>query len=64
LAPAWLPSRADFFLPVRPTSIHVRAKFRAALTAAGVLDDIAHALWRQDWVVPSQALGDGRASLK
>jgi hypothetical protein len=60
----WLPSRADFFLPVRPLSILFRAKFRAALTKAGVLAEVDPTVWRQDWVVHSQAVGDGRASLK
>jgi hypothetical protein len=60
----WLPSRADFFLPVRPLSILFRAKFRAALAAAGVLAEIDPAVWREAWVVHSQAVGDGQASLK
>jgi len=60
----WLPSRAHFFLPVRPLSILFRGKFRAALDSAGVLEEIDPAVWRQAWVVHSQAVGDGRASLK
>ena len=60
----WLPSRADFFVPVRALSILFRAKFRDALERAGLLGEIDPAVWRQDWVVHSQAVGDGRASLK
>jgi Putative transposase/Transposase zinc-binding domain len=60
----WLPSRADFFLPVKALSILFRAKFRDAMDRAGLLAEVDSAVWRQDWVVHSQAVGDGRASLK
>jgi len=60
----WLPSRADFFVPVRALSILFRAKFRDALDRAGVLGKVDAGVWRQDWVVHSQAVGDGRGSLK
>lgn len=60
----WLPSRADFFVPVRALSKIFRAKFRDAMTRAGLIDQIDPAVWRHDWVVHSKAVGDGRASLK
>jgi hypothetical protein len=60
----WLPSRAQFFVPVRALSVVFRAKFRDALARAGVLTEVDPAVWAQDWVVHSQAVGDGRASLK
>ncbi|HEX3446903.1 MAG TPA: transposase [Isosphaeraceae bacterium] len=60
----WLPSRADFFVPVRALSILFRAKFRDALDRAGLLIEVDGAVWRQDWVVHSQAVGDGRTSLQ
>jgi len=60
----WLPSRADFFVPVRALSKIFRAKFRDAMKRAGLLAQIDPSVWRQDWVVHSQAVGDGRASLK
>jgi hypothetical protein len=60
----WLPSRRHFFVPVRALSILFRAKFRDALAPAGLLTDVDPAVWRQDWVVHSQAVGNGRASLK
>ena len=60
----WLPSRAHFFVAVRPLSILFRAKFRDALARDGLLAEVDSAVWRQDWVVHSQAVGDGRASLK
>jgi hypothetical protein len=61
---SWLPSRAQFYLPVRPLSILYRAKFRACMERAGLLNQIDAAVWKHPWVVHSQAVGDGRASLK
>jgi hypothetical protein len=60
----WLPSRADFFVPVGALSVLFRAKFRDALGRAGLLSEVDPAVWRQDWVVHSKAVGDGRASLQ
>jgi hypothetical protein len=60
----WLPSRADFFVPVRALSVLFRAKFRDALARAGLLSEVDPAVWRQNWVVHSKAVGDGRASLQ
>jgi hypothetical protein len=60
----WLPSHAHFFVPVHALSNLVRAKFRDALDRAGVLAQVDPAVWLPDWVVHSQAVGDGRASLK
>lgn len=60
----WVPSRVDFFLPVRALSVLFRAKFRDALRRAGLSDQIDPAVWQGDWVVHSRAVGDGRASLK
>jgi hypothetical protein len=59
----WLPSRADFLVPVQALSIVFRAKFRDILRREGLLNLADPAVWRRDWVVHSQAAGDGRASL-
>jgi hypothetical protein len=60
----WLPSRADFFVPVQALSLLFRAKFRALLACKGLLHRVDPAVWQRDWVVHSQATGDGRASLR
>jgi hypothetical protein len=60
----WLPSRADFLVPVQALSVIFRAKFRDLLQRAGLLKLADPAVWRRDWVVHSQAAGDGRASLR
>src|SRR5512135_83055 len=60
----WLPSRADFLVPAKALSIVFRAKFRDILRREGLLNLVAPAVWSRDWVVHSQATGDGRASLR
>jgi Putative transposase len=60
----WLPSRADFLVPVQALSMVFRAKFRDILEREGLLNLADPAVWRRDWVVHSQAAGDGRASLR
>jgi hypothetical protein len=60
----WLPSRADFLVPVKALSILFRAKFRDILARERLLHLVDSAAWRRDWVVNSQAAGDGRISLR
>jgi hypothetical protein len=60
----WLPSRADFFVPAKALSIVFRAKFRDVLRREGLLHLVDPAVWSRDWVVHSQAAGDGRQSLR
>jgi len=59
----WLPSRADFFVPVKALSKIFRAKFRDAIKQAGLLEQIDPAVWNVDWVVHSQPAGDGHATV-
>jgi hypothetical protein len=60
----WLPSRPNFFVPVKALSVIYRAKFREAMRRAGLLEQIDPSVWHEAWVVHSQAVGDGRDSLK
>jgi len=53
----WKPSRHDFFVPVKALSKLVRGKFRKAMEHAGLLDQIDAKVWRECWVVDSQAVG-------
>jgi hypothetical protein len=41
-----------------------RAKFRAALHKTDLLNQVPAEVWRVDWVVHCQAVGDGQAALK
>ena len=60
----WLPSRANFLLPVKALSILFQAKFRAALRQTGLFDQVSSKAWGQDWVVHCQPVGDGTTALK
>ena len=60
----WLPSRADFLVPVKALSAIFRGKFRDLLRDAGLLEKVAPSVWQHDWVVHSQPAGDGRESLR
>ena len=60
----WRPSRVNFFVPVKAASPLYRAKFRQIMQERGLLRKIPKAVWRKRWVVHSQAVGDGRASLR
>jgi len=61
---SWITSGPAFFLPVKALSILFRAKFRDELRKAGLLKEVDLSVWHRDWVVNSQAVGDGRMSLK
>ncbi len=60
----WLPSRNDFLLPVLALSKIYRAKFKDIMDSAGLLDAIDPVVWTKAWNVNSQAVGDGRDSLR
>jgi len=60
----WLRSRPDFFIRVEPLSIVYRAKFRDAMKEAGLIQQVDPIVWQKAWNVNSQAVGDGRSSLK
>lgn len=60
----WLASRAGFLVPVKPLSRLFRAKFRAALQKTALFKQVPAQVWREDWVVHSEAVGDGQAALK
>jgi hypothetical protein len=60
----WLPSRADFLVPVKALSIVFRGKFRDLLGREGLLEKVDPSVWHRDWVVHCQPAGDGRESLR
>jgi len=60
----WLPSRSDFFVPVKALSRIYRAKFRDAMMKAGLLPLIRPSVWEENFVTDSQAVGDGRTSFR
>jgi len=60
----WLPSRADFLVPAKALAIVFRGKFRDILRREGLLNLVDPTVWSRDWVVHSQAAGDGPQSLR
>jgi hypothetical protein len=60
----WLPSRADFLVPVRALSVLFRARFRDILRRESLLHLVDPMVWSRDRVVHSRAAGDGRQSLR
>ena len=60
----WLAARADFLMPAKALAVLCRAKFRHAMKAAGLLQQIDPAVWQKDWVVDTRAVGDGRRALQ
>jgi len=60
----WLSSRRNFLVHVHPLGRLFRGKFRAALQKTVLFSEVPSEVWRQDWVVHSQAVGDGNGALK
>ncbi len=60
----WLPSRANFLLPVKALSVLFRATFRDALRQTDLFEQVPAEVWLQDWVVHCQPVGDGATALK
>jgi hypothetical protein len=63
---AWLPSRANFLLPVKALSKLFRVKFRDGLRqrAPEIFAQIAPQVWKKEWVVHSQPVGNGLRALR
>lgn len=60
----WLPTRKKFLVPVKALSKLVRAKFRDALRKQACFADVPVSVWKQDWVVYCQPVGNGEGALK
>jgi hypothetical protein len=60
----WLSSKPDFFVHVHPLSRLYRGLFKAAIKEAGMLGQIPERVWAREWVVNSQAVGNGKRSMK
>ena len=61
---AWLSSRQDFLVHVKPLSRLFRAKFRDALQKTGLFDLVPAETWTKEWVVHCQPVGSGVTALK
>ncbi|MCB9100816.1 MAG: IS91 family transposase [Anaerolineales bacterium] len=59
----WLRSRNAFLVHVKPLSRLFRAKFRAALQRTDLFAQVPAEVWRSEWVVHCQPVGNGLAAL-
>src|SRR2546426_8911921 len=59
---AWLPSRANFFVPVKARSPISRALFQEDMRHAGLLEHIPPQVWTIPWNVHSQANHHGHSA--
>lgn len=60
----WLSSRQDLFVHTKPLEVIFKAKFKDAMKKAHLFDKIDPAIWKQRWVIDSQAVGQGQNSLR
>jgi hypothetical protein len=60
----WLPSREDFFLPVRALSVIYRARFKDRMRRLGLLGAIDPQVWNAGWNVDCEPAGDGENAFK
>ncbi len=61
---AWMaPKHGSYFVPVRALSRIFRAKIRAGLKQAGLLDQVTPDIWTTPWVVHCQPAGRGQKVL-
>ena len=63
-APRCLAARKKFLVPVKALNKLVRAKFRDALRKHPCFVDVPLSVWKQDWVVHCQPVGNGEGVLK
>jgi hypothetical protein len=61
---AWRPARRNFLLPVRALSRLFRARFRDALRKLDCFTQVPAQVWKKEWVVHCQPVGDGVNALK
>jgi len=61
---SWHPSRIDFYLPVKAMSKIFKAKFCEEMKKADLLSQIPTYVWKIDWNVNCQAIGNSQNSIK
>jgi hypothetical protein len=61
---AWLPSRANFFVPVKALSPIYRAIWKEEISTAGLLEHIPPQVWHIPWNVHSQAHPHAHSALQ
>ena len=60
----WMPSRDEFFLPVKALSRLFRTQFKADIKCAGLLAHISSSVWGQQWVVHCESIPNAKACIE
>lgn len=60
----WMPAKNAFYLPVRALSKIFRAKFKHEMAQCSLLCQINPEVWKRQWNVNCQPVGNAEASLK
>jgi len=60
----WIGSAPDFLVHVKALSPIYRAKLRDAIDKVGLLNQVDPQVWNKPWVVNSQAVGNGKWTLR
>jgi hypothetical protein len=61
---AWLPSRQDFLVHIKPLSVIFRAKFRDQLNKTDLFPLVDAHVWKKDWVVHCEPVGSGEEAFR
>ena len=59
----WVAAKRNFLVPVKALSLLFRAKFRDALCAEALLDEVPLDIWHKGWVTHAQPVGNGESAL-
>jgi len=59
---SWIPSRKDCFIHTQPLAIIFRAIFMKEMKKTGLDKKIPASVWKKEWVVDSQPVGDADGS--
>ncbi len=61
---SWTSPKGKCLVHVKPLSRLFRGKMKAALSCAGIQDQVPEDVWSKDWVVHCKQVGDGRHIMK
>ena len=60
----WLSAKPDFLMPAKPLAMIFKGKFRDALKKAGLYESVPKSVWKKDWVIDIEPVGNGEAAVK
>ncbi len=60
----WLAAKPDFLMPAKPLAMIFKGKFRDALKKVGLFESVPKSVWKKDWVIDIEPVGNGEAAVK